>query len=210
MIINHLHRFCYFAIPRTASKAISKVLLEKFSSESILRMHSSYQEFQNSARQEELSYFTFTSIRNPLDSVVSAYFKKKMDHNGRFSRGTFKRTGIPIGERAMEEYRFITANDASFQEYFKVFYTKPYTVPRHENTVKKVDAIIRYEHLNEDFASVTEKLGLSFYPIQRVNKTAGKSKDFLQFYTPDIIPQAIEIFTPLMKSWGYNFPKGWI
>jgi hypothetical protein len=209
MIINHQYRFCYFAIPRTASKAISKVLIDKLGSESILRMHSGYREYLAVASPTESEYFSFASVRNPLDSVVSAYFKKKSDHNGRFSRGTFKKTGKPIGTRAMEEYRFIKETDASFQEYFQQFYTDTYTVPRHEETIEKVDALIRYEHLNEDFAQVMDRLGLPFFEIPLINKTNDKPKDFLSFYSPEIIPRAIKVFTPIMEKWGYSFPEAW-
>ena len=208
MIINHQHQFCFFAVPRTASTAISTVLKEKLRSERIMKMHNSYTEFMDVAKAEEKQYFKFASIRNPMDSVVSAYFKKKTDHNGRFSRGYYK-NGRPIGAQALEEFAFISKDNASFQDYFCKFYTEPYHRPRHEETVRNMDAIIRFESLNEDFEKVMNQLKLPFYPVPQINSTSARDRDFIPFYTPEIIPQAKAVFGEIMKDWGYDFPEEW-
>jgi len=208
MIINHQHQFCFFAIPRTASTAISKVLKEQLGSERILKMHNSYSEFMEQASEAEKQYFKFASIRNPMDSVVSAYFKKKTDHNGRFSRGAFK-NGNPISEKALEEFAFIKETNASFEDYFQRFHQEPYHRHRHEETIRNMDAIIHFEHLNEDFKKVMDQLNLPFHPVPQVNSTSARDRDFLQFYTPKIIPQAIEVFSEVMGDWGYTFPEEW-
>ena len=203
MIINHKNQFCFFAIPRTASKAISKALIENIGSAERLRMHSSYDEFMAIASAKETNYFTFATVRNPMDSIVSAYFKKKNDHKGRFSRGTFQGTGRPVGEKAMKEYRFITENDADFATYFKEFYQEVYSIPKHEATIEKVDAIIRYEYLREDFTAVLKKLNLPDITIPLTNKTQEKEKHFMEYYSGNIFSQAQRVLGPLMKKWGY-------
>lgn len=205
MIINHQYRFCFFAIPRTASKAVSKVLIDELNSEAILKMHSGYNEFFEQASPDERQYFSFTTVRHPMDSVVSAYFKKKSNHNGRFSRGTFK-DGRPIGQQAMNEYNFITKNDASFQDYFLHFYHQPYHKPRHELTASKVDYLMRYEQLQDDFDTVMNQLNLPTLKIPVFNKTSGRDVDYLSFYTADIRDRARLVFGPIMKDWGYDFP----
>ncbi|WP_020539503.1 sulfotransferase family 2 domain-containing protein [Lewinella cohaerens] len=209
MVINHRHRFCYFAIPRTGSQATTKLLVEEFGSEVILKMHMSYDEFQQQATEEEKAYFTFCAVRNPLDSLVSSYFKKKNDHNGRFSRGTFLRTGKSIAERAMNEYRFITENDATFAEYFQHFYTEPYHIPRHESTVSQVDFVMHFERLQIDINLVLEELNLSPSLLPTHNTTQERSSVFLEYYTPAIIPQAVAVTKDIMKAWGYDFPISW-
>lgn len=208
MIINHQYGFCFFAIPRTASKALSQALIDQLGSEEILRMHTSYEEFFAQANRKEKRYFTFTTIRNPLDSIVSAYFKKKNNHNGRFSRGTFK-DGRPIGKRAMEEYRFIVEHEADFAAYFKHFYTQEYRIPRHEATAKKVDCLLRFEHLADDVQQLCQSQDWPMVAVPLKNKTAGKADDFLQYYTPKVIAQAKKVVGPLMMDWGYDFPKEW-
>ena len=208
MIINHQYRFCFFAIPRTASKALSQALIDQLGSEEILRMHASYPEFMEQASAKERRYFTFTTVRNPLDSIVSAYFKKKNDHNGRFSRGTFKE-GRPIGKRAMTEYRFIVDNDADFATYFAHFYQEEYRIPRHEKTASKVDHILKFERLAEDVQQLCTQQDWPPVSIPLKNKTEGKTASFLDYYTPQIIPQAKRVVGPLMSDWGYDFPAEW-
>ena len=208
MIINHKYQFCYFAIPRTASKAISKVLVEEFGSEEVHRMHMSYGEFMEVAREEEKGYFKFASIRNPLDSVVSAYFKKKEDHRGRFSRGSFKK-GRKLAPRALEEYAFITEQDADFATYFQRFYQEPYSRPRHEETVRHMDAVIRFENLQMDFDRVLQQLNLPSTKIPEFNRTAAREREFLAYYKPEVQEQAKRVFSTIMSDWDYAFPESW-
>lgn len=209
MIINHQYQFCFFAIPRTASKAVSAVLKEKFDSDEILKMHTSYEEFMNQASKAEQQYFTFTIIRNPLDSIVSAYHKIKSDHNKRFSRGAYK-DGRPIAKRAIEAYRFIAERDASFADYFAVFHQDEFRRPRHETTVQKVDYCLRFENLQEDFNATMNKIGLPSAKIPVYNATKGKSSEFLSYYNPAIIPQAIRVTATIMAEWGYSYPEHWL
>ncbi len=187
---------------------MSKVLVEQYGSQEIQPMHKSYDEFQGTANEAERAYFTFTSIRNPLDSIVSSYFKMKSDHNGRFSRGSFK-DGRPLARSALEAYRFIKQNNASFAQYFRQFHQESYHLPRHEATVEQVDDVLRFESLERDFARLMQQLRLPVYPIPHFNQTAGRSKDFLSYYSADIIPQAIRVMGPLMHKWNYSFPAAW-
>jgi hypothetical protein len=208
MIINHQHQFCFFAIPRTASKAVSAVLIEHYHSEEILRMHTSYDEFQSQAKSSEREYFSFTIIRNPLDSLVSAYHKIKSDHNNRFSRGTYK-DGRQLAPRALKAYRFIKERDASFAEYFLEFHQEPFRRPRHEATAQQVDRCLKFENLQDDFNDTMQTIGLEPLVIPIYNTTAGKRKDFASYYTPEIIPQAITVTQDIMSNWGYAYPQGW-
>jgi hypothetical protein len=208
MIINHLYQFCFFAIPRTASKAVSSVLLDHFQSEEIMRMHTSYDEFKAQAKPLEHDYFTFTIIRNPLDSLVSAYHKMKSDHNNRFSRGTF-RDGRPVAPRSLKAYRFIKEEEASFADYFLRFHQEPFRRPRHEATARKVDRCLRFENLQADFNDTLRMIGLEPFIIPVSNTTAGKHKNFISYYTHDIIPQAVAVTRDIMREWGYAYPKEW-
>ena len=208
MIISHQHRFCYFALPRTGSKAVSKALNDAGYGQMVKPMHRSFTEFMATATPAEKGYFTFCTIRNPLDSLVSAYFKKKHDHNGRFSRGTF-RNGRPIAEENLKEYRFIQENDADFASYFEHFYTTPYTRPRHEETVRRVDRVLRHENLAEDFKETLDTMGLPDVPLPVYNVTKGKKPEFTAYYPERIRPQAREVLGQLMKDWGYAFPEDW-
>jgi hypothetical protein len=69
---------------------------------------------------------------------------------------------------------------------------------------------IRFEHLQADFAEVLRRLWIEQKrPLPRVNKTDAKTVDFLSYYTPDIIEQAVQVFGPYMEEWGYELPPEW-
>ncbi|MBR9919600.1 MAG: hypothetical protein GYB31_02100 [Bacteroidetes bacterium] len=187
---------------------MSKVLLELPGSEERLPMHLGVEGFLVDATADEKSYFRFASIRNPMDSVVSAYYKKKMDHNGRFSRGTFKK-GKPIAPQALEEYRFIVEHDADFATYFAAFFTEEYRRPKHENTVAAMNDLIRFENLQSDFERICKALSMPRMEVPHYNKTAGRKRDFIHLYTPAIRRKAKKVFGPIMNDWGYEFPEDW-
>ncbi len=209
MVINHQHQFCYFAIPRTGSKATTKLLVSEYGSKEILGLHASWDDFQNIASEEEKKYLSFCAVRNPLDSIVSRYFKIKTDHTGRFSRGTFLKTGKPVPDAALERYRYITENNLSFAEYFRRYHNEVIRMARHEETIQNVSYIMRYEHLQQDLNKVLQILGLKPKPLPLHNVTAIRDSNFLQYYTPDIIPQVKKVATPLMHKLGYAFPESW-
>jgi hypothetical protein len=76
---------------------------------------------------------------------------------------------------------------------------------------KRFDFIIRYENLQEDFATVLKLLNIEqIRPLPVVNKTSGKASDPNIYYnTPEVREHARQIFGPFLKKWGYDFPTGW-
>ena len=182
--------------------------MSNYKGERCMGMHISFDEYHNATNNEFRNYMNFTIIRNPLDSVVSAFFKRKHDHNGRFSRGTFK-NGKPINKRVLEEFKFIQETDASFSQYFLKFYNEEYSIPRHETTAAKVDFVIRYENLNKDFEALCKLKGLNFTPIPIYNPSEGKNKSWHSYYDANSRERARQIFPRILSNWGYEFPKSW-
>ncbi|MEQ8705792.1 MAG: sulfotransferase family 2 domain-containing protein [Phaeodactylibacter sp.] len=209
MIISHTYKYCFFSVPRTASTAISQYLKANCDGHQKGKKHSSYESFLQTAVPEERQYFTFAGVRHPMDSAVSEYFKKKSDHNGKFSRGHFK-NGRPINPEAMERYQYLQGTNASFSDYFLKFYTKPYGVGFYEHTLRYMDHIIRYEHLNADFQHVLSSLGIKSGPppLTPVNPTRKKAQEYWTFYTPEALDRARDVFAFFMGLYGYKVPGG--
>lgn len=208
MIISHTHKYCFFAIPRTGSQALSQHLLDNYAGLYIPPMHQSYLEFNQSSDYSFEEYTSFTIVRNPLDSLVSSYFKMRNDHNGRFSRGYFK-NGRPISETKLKEFDFIQSNDASYSEYFLRFITDVYWLPRHISTAKCVDHVLKYEHLERDFNSLCAALDLNYKPIPIINPTQGRKSNWTEYYTIEARERAKKVCLPIMKEWSYDFPQDW-
>lgn len=216
MIISHRHKYIFTELPLTASSAIAKELIENYEGESFSRKHLIYSNFLKQAKPEEKEYFVFSSIRNPLDQAVSHYFKYKTDHNGRFSNMRKKKkerkyAGYFINRyRHVERFNYIKENDASFQDFFLKFYQSQYSnwsIMDH----KKMDYIIRYENIQQDFERTLEKLNIEKKgDLPYHNKTESKSKHFLEYYdTKEMQQRAYSVFYWFMNDWNYDFPVDW-
>ena len=215
MIISHKYKYVFIELPMTGSTAIARELMEHYEGEKILAKHASPKDFWRTASAEEKEYFMFSGIRNPLDEVVSRYFKYKTDHNQKFSRplkkkklGKFRRRLNRIRDNA--RYNFIIKKGASFQQYFMRYYALPYSnwsmVWHH-----KMDYIVRFDQLNEDFMEVLKRLEIE--PIRNLpqkNKTSGKDGSYWDFYKDDTHQRrAVNVFGAFMKEWDFTFPEHW-
>ena len=209
MIISHSHKYLFVELPRTGSSAVSKELILNYDAESILRKHATYRDFLRQASEDEKEYFVFSSIRNPMDKILSLYFKYKTNHRRYDDPETYRRDNALIAWLLMSQFRFVNRNNASFSDFFRRFYRLPYddwSSLDHE----KMDFVIRFENLSEDFETVLYRIGLTpVRPLPVVNKTANRSKDFWSYYDPEIRGRAEWVFGPYFCRWRYEFPEDW-
>ncbi|HSL47024.1 MAG TPA: sulfotransferase family 2 domain-containing protein [Anaerolineales bacterium] len=210
MIISHKNRYLFVEIPQTASVAISHELRENYDGEQILEKHSFYSDFLKIASPEEKKYFVFAGIRNPLDDIVTLYFKYKTDYGQEFTdpskRKKIKLLRKLVGTRMFEE---VHGEGMDFKTFFMKYYKGPYN--NFSCLIRdRYDFLIRFEHLQEDFARLLQLLGLEQKrPLPVRNSTKEKNKDFWSYYSPDMIPRAKRVVGPFMKQWGYEFPPEW-
>jgi hypothetical protein len=208
MIISHQFHYLFIEMPLTASWAIHHELCNHYGGEPILHKHASYPEFRQIASAAEKDYFVFATVRNPLDVVVSQYFKLKNDHKGAFSKPESAHDFL-VDYSDLKKYQFIQKYDASFADFFCKYFRRPYG-DLIDYSADRLDIVIRYEYLQDDFARLLQKFGLDqIRPIPSSNKTQGKKGHWQSYYTPEIIGQAKRVFGPYMKRWGYTFPDEW-
>ena len=152
----------------------------------------------------------FAVPRNPMHMVASQYVKMKNNVEGNFTNPSlFRENGGHITKRHRAKFNFIHENNASFQQFFLKFYNKPYD-NLSSITLDKCDFVIRYENIEKDYFVVLNKLGIKDpTPLPVINKTIGKNEDLAFYYTEEIQKQAVSIFGPFMKVFGYNFPNTW-
>ncbi len=160
--------------------------------------------------QEADEYYPFTSIRNPLDIIVTRYFKRKTNHHGFYTDPRLlRKNGGHVTDKALREYQYILDNQASFQEYFLRFYWLPFDhwgSPSPEN----FRFIIRFENLQGSFTELLDRMKIrQVRTLPQVNKTAEKDEDFLTVFTPNIQARASWVFGPCSKLWGYSLPSEW-
>ena len=210
MIISHKYKFLFIGLPFSASSAISKELYLQYNGESFLRKHSLYYEFKSRAKKKEKKYFVFAVLRNPMEIAVTIYEKMKANAKGNFTNpNLFSENGGHITKKHREEFNFIHNEKATFQQYFKKFFTKPY-----DNlaslTVDFCDHVIRYESISEDYLRVLKEIGVENpRPLPIANKTEGKKKEYSSYYTDEIKEKAIFIFGPFLEKYNYSFPESW-
>ena len=152
----------------------------------------------------------FSVLRNPMDIIVSVYFKMKLNPKGNFTNPKlFKENGGHITKSQRAEYNFIKDNNSTFQQYFLRFYKTPYD-NLFSITSDHCDFIIQYKNINKDYVLALEKAGINNpTPFAEKNKTIGKDKDLLFYYSNDVRDRAIKVFGPFMKKYNLDFPISW-
>lgn len=210
MIISHKYKFLFIGLPFSASSAIIKDLHSKYNGLPYLRKHSLYHEFYNKASKKEKTYFKFAVLRNPMEIAVTSYEKMKANAKGNFTNPSlFKENGGHITRNQRKKFSFIKKKNVTFQQYFLKFYKKPYD-NYSSLTLDKCDFIIRYENLDKDYQKALNIIGIETPSgLELVNKTKGKKKDLLSYYTNDIQHRAVSVFGPFMTKYNYDFPVKW-
>lgn len=210
MIISHRHRYVYVEVPRTGSTAVSAELREKYDGHLVLRKHATYRDFLRYATADEKQYFVFSGIRNPMDVAVTRYVHIKANSKQHFT------DPVEIGKRnslasrlERRVYDWIQRHDASFEEFLARWYVVPYDTWTSLDH-RRMDKIIRFESLADDFADALRLIGLE--PVRSLplrNATPERGRDFASYYTPKAIRRAGWVFGPYMEEWGYSFPEEW-
>ena len=134
MIISEKYKYVFIQNQMSASSSTGLELIKKYDGEYVLEKHSFYRDFLKLKGDKAKDYFVFCGIRNPLDTFVTAYYKRLRMGN------------LPGGT---------VISFASFLDYFLI---KRVIIPKHlnEGDYKKVDFVIKYEKLQEDFSEVNQ------------------------------------------------------
>jgi hypothetical protein len=210
MIISRKHRYVYLELPRTGSSAVSVELRENYDGHSFLFKHATYRDFLRNSTPDERKYFAFSGIRNPLDVAVTRYAHLSEDTRGHFSNPeqiAMRRSIAGRLERRI--YRWVQETKPDFETFLARVYVLPYDTWSSLDH-KRLDALIHFENLADDFGSVLRRLGIDpVRPLPVRNATPGRDRDYLSYYTPGAIRQAVRIFGPYMQEWGYGFPEAW-
>lgn len=210
MIISHKYKFLFIGLPFSASSAITKELHAKYEGKPFLRKHSLYYEFAQVATTEEKRYFVFAVLRNPMEMAVTVYEKMRANAKGNFTNPElYAENGGHITKKHREKFNFIHNNNATFQEYFLKYFTKPYD-NLSSLTLDNCDFVIRYEHIAKDYITALKLAGIkSPSPLPVANRTSGKKKNAMDYYSEEIQQRALYVFGPFLEKHGYSFPKHW-
>lgn len=220
--------------PRTASTAIGHILIHELQGEYIPkdnildnngtfvvpRKHSTISQLigYNLIDSATLgSLLKFTTVRNPFDSLVSLFIKKKHKYQPLLEDTDSWVYKVPGYVEDM-----IFCRDHSFPEWIeKKFggsdsvrsYIKHLLISLglYQNNASNpyfegVDVILRYECLQEDFNKVLKKAGIDrCLEIPLVNRTGKKADDYRSYYTPRARKLVETVFESQLKKFNYKF-----
>ena len=207
MVISHKYKYLFIEIPETASWAIRKELCQNYDGEPILHKHASYIEYCRTAPGYYLDYFVFATVRNPLDCLVSRYIKLKFPKE--FSLANELIEGLIADYSDFKKRQDVHKNNLNFVQYFQKYHKQPIS-EMIDYSADRIDYVIRYENLQDDFSEVLNILKIDQVGVIPIlNKSKGKYKPYLDYYEPEIIGQAKHVCGPFMKKWGYDFPNDW-
>lgn len=168
-------------------------------------------EFLHHATKDEKRYFKFATIRNPLDYMVTHYLKLKNNHKGQYTNPEqLLVNGGHVTDLHIKQFEFTQQDGVTFPDYMSKFFDQPYN-----NWfligANKLDFVIRFENLQEDYTRVLQLIGLEQHnPVPHVNPTKNKKKrNYAEYYTEELVAKVAQNYGPFMQHWGYEFPAKW-
>ena len=189
---------CIFVhIPKCAGTWIAKNLFGNLGAS-----HLSIPEYQLAFSKKEFdSYFKFAFVRNPWDRLVSAYYFLKSGGKSSKDRSWALKNLDRIGfqdfilniERQKKKLSYL-----HFIHQYK-FLCEP------GKSHPLVDYLGFYERLEEDYSFIAKKLKIDREPLEVLNVTRGRKKDYREYYSEETKRIVFQIYQKDIELFGYDF-----
>jgi len=190
MIISHNKKFIYVHIPKTAGRAIADFLSNGYEVEE-KEVHAKPAEYACFL----IKYKRFTSVRHPLDRLVSWFF---------FIRKISYLQNIDLSLRSLvdiEFEQFVKEQLPTMREHGHFDTILPQT--EWFDTEYPYDDIIRYESINEDVQRIAEKLDIC-NSLRILNQTDFDRKHYMTYYDNEMIDLAYKFYETDFVQLGYS------
>lgn len=138
MIINHTHKFMFFAEPHTASRACSRMMESIEGSESVGEHHMKHKDGINRGLLPSRGYVRFAVIRDPREIIAS--------------------------QIAYQVYMSKVIEDSPTKDELVERYVNAFCVRSNQFEHDYVDYKIRYEKLEPELYALLEKIGVNPIP----------------------------------------------
>lgn len=232
-IMSQSRRYLFIMPPRTGCTAIGEGVLlpaldgEWFPAEGITdpktgytvldRKHCDLGELQRAGLVgDDHGLFVFTTTRNPFDSLVSHYFKRRTVRTKELAdAGSF------VHRRPHAVEGIHRATEMPFLEWLE-WHLSPKTPRQRAKALLRLSAfnrgdmyvhyaqgadyVMRYERLQDDFTAVQRHLGIDNpLEIPRLNSTPSRETDYRAYYTPRARKIVETVFARDLARFGYVF-----
>lgn len=216
MIISEKNKYCFVAVPKTGTTAITAQLLKDPSavrgkvtvdgSEIVVGEHDTAERLRDAMGETHWSQlYTFAFVRNPWDRVVSAYFYYR---TGRASETVTKGKNRHIFKSKRKKMglflRVMSAKLLPFNLWVWLYRTQ-----QHADFVTDtagriiVSDVYKFEALEEGFNQACEKIGLEGMKLKKEN--ASKHKGYQSYYNQLSRRIVASRFAQDIKLFGYRF-----
>lgn len=226
-IICRSYGLLFIMTPRTASSAVGKALREELEgeflpSEEILdtkgkilvdKKHNTLQELIKGrflTQKYASSLLKFTCVRNPFDSLVSLYEKKRSKYQKHLTNPNSWVHKLPSAY--IEDMEFCKSH--SFDEWIKKNYKSApidYVLGRdrksmYKKYVKGMDLVINFENISHDFELVLQKKGISKEAsLTHFNSTPKKLGTYREYYSEASRKIIEHVFRDDLERYNYRF-----
>ena len=219
----------FIQAPRTGCTAVEKLLMDRFGGESVprdnilnadgfvrvQRKHCTVRQLVDEhliPADYAAHWTTVTTVRNPFDSLVSLYVKKREGYQERLKdpdSWVYKVRGYV---QDMEYCRTHTFDEWLARRYSVSAVDRLLGRGRRSLYGKYTDGVsivMRFERLQQDFESLMRQLGVEGdVTVPNVNATRQRSRSYQEYYTADTRRLVEYIFKPELDRYGYTFEGG--
>lgn len=171
------------------------------------------------AKEDLEKLTTFSTVRNPFDSLVSLYHKLNSGYQSELDNPNSWVYKLPYYVENLEFCR-----NASFEQWIDRVYPdipasrfiyskkaikrlfKDRLVPE-SDFLKGIDYVMKFESLQEDFSKVLKKVGINDPPkIPMINKTKARSeRDYRAYYSTKSRKKIESYMENIIIRYGYRF-----
>ena len=225
-IICRDYHLLFIQAPRTGCTAIAGLLKERFGGEQlpaddimnsdgffdVPRKHCSIHQLlakQLIPADYVSTMVTFTSVRNPYDSLASLYVKKRDKYRAMLEDKTSFVYKVP---GYVEDMEFCRTH--SFEEWIEKHYPVRWfdrllgrgRKSLSDRYTRGVQRVMRFESLQQDFESVMRGVGIQGdVTIPHVNATPRRKASYQSYYTEQARRTVEYVFQPELAKYGYSF-----
>lgn len=207
MIVSHLHRYIFVAMPKTGTHAVRQALREHLGPDDIeqvglfVNKRFPFDEVAQirhghlSVRQVRPylgdavcdAYLKFSFVRNPFDRFVSYCAFMTRQH------GAFERDPQGTMRRILFELKPLD----------HVHFQPQYTLLVDDAGALEMDIIGRVERMQESYDAVCARLGIPGRALDRVNSSV--RGDYRQYYDQALIDGVAEMYRGDLERFDYTF-----
>ncbi len=223
-IVSPAHGYLFVHSPRTGGTAISEgVLIPHLGGEQVPgedlrgedgrviahRKHLTLKQLVDHgfvSREQASTWFVFSSVRNPYDLEVSHYLNQRAEwerhgndphwvNTRKIARGARIAAALPfrgwLGERYASHRRSPRLRRRS--------------KPKASAYLDAAGLVMRFEHLQEDFDLVLERLGLGRWEIPYRNVTPDRGKEYRPYYDDRSRRLVASVYREIIRRFDYEF-----